>query len=376
MGCGCNKKTSSTPSGDGYLLVQATGIGANQCEAPEDADTDCPKTEPEFDEFLSGFIVPAGMNTISAQVCNASIYALSQWIETITPFCIFQIVAIGDGSITLRASLEDGSEINVNPIAGTTIPIGTIFITRGKPENISEDDVLAIINAQEQIPVENLIETTETAEVRFLGATVDDPGDTDWKKALRFIKGLFVKAGKLFMDDPLRVETTNNHHALYRHSATGEIVEGKNLSESDDLEDGKQYSQSITTTGVEFVETWFPYFFDNFITLANFNFASTGAVDQDITIVSTDILNPVKRLDHYYLDLDIEVQTESVNFTCNILINDVTVGVIGGDEETNHIIRIRYAVKIDKTANTFNFKLNGFGTNQLSYKLRTDRIYR
>jgi len=378
MGCGCNKTSSSgTPSGDGYLLVKATGVGANQCTGEEAEQTDCAKQEPEYDSFLSGFLVPLGSNTISVQVCNSAVYSIGQWIESITPYCIFQIAGVSEGIITVRASLENGDEINVNPEAGTAIPSGTLFVTRGKPQNLTEDEVLAVLNEQEQILVEELIETTDTAQVRFIGVTSDDPGDTAWKKALRMIKGLYVKAGKLFMDAPVLIEAGNNHRHLVRDITTGEIKEAKNDSDTDDVEADKEYVKSVTSTGSQLLETRLVYFLDEVIDLASFAFASGSPPDVDVEITDSAIIGIEKRLQHYYVELTIQVEVDDASpVEIDVLVNDIQIGYLRTDSSDQHTLQFKHDVKIDKDVNEFNFKLTGFTTLSHSYKITTNKIYR
>lgn len=378
MGCGCNKTSSSgTPSGDGFLLIKATAIGANQCDETSSEETDCLKQEPEYDSFLSGFLVPLGTSSISVQVCNSSVYSIGQWIESISPYCIFQIVAVSEGAITLRASLENGNEINVNPESGTAIPSGTLFVTRGKPQNLTEDEVLSVLNEQEQILVEDLIETTDTAEVHFVGVTTDDPGDTDWKKALRVIKGIYMKAKKLFMDEPIRVEPSSNFHSLARSSVTGEIVELENDSDTGDVEEDKQYVKSVTSDGEQLIEASFPFILSSEKILKLQTATTSTSIIEDITISDSEILNLEKRLQHYYLELDIYVRVGEDGVTqFNILIDGFQCGLLFSDSDVRNVIRFTYLVKIDKDENEFNLQITFSGSQEVAYIIQTRKVYR
>lgn len=325
QGCGCG---GDSPN-DEYLMVKATGKNPSTCGLPDSSGAttgtvSCPKQEPEFDNTLSDFVVPATGASVSIQVCNPSVYSVDQWIQFPNGLTM-QVISITGNNLQIRNSCPNGSPIIDNPTAGLVISRNTRFFTVGKPPCQTEeqrlDEILEALSGASEICVPDLVESSNQAHVQPVGRVEADPSDTSFKKCLRRIYGILFKAGTPILSAIQKVSEANigNYRKLGIDKANREVWEIPDFSEFTGLTSGQQYQTAFKPNGTEYIIGPDYGFKPVNITLLEIptnplsgTFATSPAsatiLNQTFNLSSqTDISSIKRNQDHYYVLAHLEV---------------------------------------------------------------------
>lgn len=394
--CGCTGKTS--PEDKKYLMVEMTGSEAATCD-PDQAPSgveDCAKQEPTYDESLSDFVVPLSTNTTQLQVCNSSIYTLSQYIQFAIPRVRMLITANNADTniLTIANRCPDGSAIPENPEAGLAVPEGSRFSVVDSPQcpNTAQDiqKVKDALAGMSELCVPELTSAPSTSKIYVVGR-VDEDVNPAQGKCIRWITSLWNDAGKWFMTEIRLLSAASSQFGAYRklgrHSTTNEIVEFPNYKDMTDvLGGGKQMALAISEDGERLVGP--AYFFNPFHYSVDKNdndldpdlwpsFSNTKNETYDLS-GSSQISDTVYKQDHYFALVRLEIagiSTGDYN-TIEASLNDSYAGrVITRAAEEVQYNSITMPVKILKSNNELKLKLETNGSVKVFYRVIVDGIF-
>lgn len=395
--CGCNSSSSSTSKE--HLLVAATASEASTC-SPKTGGTSeeaCPKQEPTFDSFQSGFVIPTHGNNISVPVCNSSVYSAGQWIQTLSPVVTMQVSAINGKNIVLVNGCPNGAEIEDNPDAGLAIQEGTRFSVVSEPPcETSEEQAEFLNNAlaeAEEICTPNLTEAGENAIVQVVGRIESDPDDTSFKKCIRRIANFLMKGGTPSFGAMTEKTIAENltHKKVVRHPTSGDLHTIPNYSEDSRLLTGKQYALHVSKTKETPVgPVYFPnLFFKNLLQVPatpNGNPISgwplldaSGEFNQSFNLgIFSEVSSLLKEQDHYYAMCRISIALNyggGHNFLTSYL-NDVIVNnVTSYNDSSTTVIQFNTTsvpIKVLVSDNNINLKLKASIAAASRYYCRLD----
>jgi hypothetical protein len=246
--CGCGGQSSDLPDHDG-LMIKASPASAARCGTGQTPGTseNCTREDNTYDLMLNAYTVPANQQNAPIVVCNGSLYAPGQWFQFLYNGAILQVQTIAGNQITLKNGCPNLALIPGNVI-GDIIPANTPFIVVGKPacqtSTEQANEFQARLATQTKLCVPNMTQnTSNTAEMQFVGWKRADSSDSNFQKCIERIRGIYKKGKSVFATEIEQVPSSDIalYRNLMRHKATGEIREIINASEDPDLEAGEKY---------------------------------------------------------------------------------------------------------------------------------------
>jgi len=391
--CGCGKGGTS---GDGdYLMVKATASEASSCGVAGVAGGTeaCEKQEPMYDSSLSDFLLPDTTGSTSMEVCNASIYTVSMWLQFLLPVATLQIVNITGNVLSLANKCPNGEPIDDNPIIGTVISRGTQFVVGTEPQCFTDaEDAERINSALEdltQLCMPNLAISSSTAQIRPIGKLESDPSDLSMQKCIKAIYGIIFKAGTPILTAlGLKESLDLNYRRLAKHKTTNEVVHLKNYSEN--VGSPESHALLINKNTERAVPTYF-------IHLSRFEVASkpspldptdwdtidAGGFEATYDVSGNGISGLFSDRDHIYvmarLDLGL-YDLDDGNRTIKANLNGYPIGRVainnGPSDNSLAVNTISVPIKVMKSNYDLVLKLENFGgTNNYYFRLVVDGVY-
>lgn len=395
--CGCDNGGSQ--EGD-FLMVKATASEASSCglSGGSNSTASCDKQEPMYDICLSDFLLPSKDGQTSMEVCNASIYTISMWLQFTYPVVTLQIVNITGNILTLVNRCPNGEIVDENPTIGTVVSRGTSFVVAPEPQCFTdEEDAERINSALEgatQICAPNLATCSETAIIRPVGKIESDPSDLSVKKCIKAIYGFLMKAGTpVFTALRLEAPIDLNYRRLAKHKTLNEVVHLKNYSETPGLTDDS-YALMINKNREVLVPNYFSHLFTHTIaenttaytTPSSWPALGSGGsheVNYNISAAVGGLGWLPSDRNHIIVmvrfDLTTFVDGEGSR-AINIILNNINAGRVmnvgnGGGENINGM-SVSVPIKLSKGDYNLNMKLNATGnTQRYHFRLTIDGVF-
>jgi hypothetical protein len=395
--CGCNNSGSS--DGD-YMLVKATASQASSCGVPGEATgtESCDKQEPMYDVCLSDFLLPSVNGSTSMEVCNASIYSLSMWLQFTNPVATLQIVNITGNILSLVNRCPNGEIVDENPIIGTVVTRGTSFVVVGEPQCFSdEEDAERVNNALKnatELCIPNMETSSSTATVRPIGKIESDTADLGAKKCIKAIFGILFKSGTPILS-ALRLEAPIdlNYRRIAKHKTNNEVVHLKNYSETPGITD-ESYALMVNKNREAIVPSYFTHLFTQTIdenstaytspsTWPSLGSGGSHEENYNISSMTGNVAWLQSDRNHIIVMVRIDVTT-FVNSegarSINVLLNNISVGKVmnvgNGTGENINGMSISVPIKVLKSGYNLNLKLNATGNSQrYHYRVSIDGIF-
>lgn len=376
-------------------MVEATAAQASTCGNGPDinatADTElCVKSDKTYDVTRGDITMPLPGNETTVSVCDASLYIIGQFIQFSGVFnAILNISGKNGNVLTLKNACPDGSAIIRNPDPGTPIPYGSAFHVVNAPPCYSSGDTEEFdwfLAGKDSLCMPNLGEAVGLDYQQITGWVESNEVSTSFQKCIKRVRGVFAKAGSLFLKSPTFLQESNisNMQTLYRDKTTGQVM--PRLAPSDRGYSTNKNYIAVIVNGKEIMQNGYlfvplpPSILVSAGSFANFNGNGWTAIGSGIsvthTLSGTDFANIEKNIDYYAV---IRVLVAQYGFpgggAAYVKANDEVVGFIGGQQGLAYN-SFEATVKVLKSTNQIKFEITDqlWGANTIQYAYRVDLI--